>query len=102
MAELVLGMATSHSPLLSIPGEHWQEYAKFDPTIREFEITDSGIIVGQPFEGVEAVLSGTAREAGQHPPRSGCAAWPPCSSPRMSRPWRSAWTSVRLDGGIGA
>ena len=35
----------------------------FDPTIREFTITDAGIVVGQPFEGVEAVLSGMAREA---------------------------------------
>lgn len=35
----------------------------FDPSIREFTITDSGIVVGQPFEGVEAILSGMAREA---------------------------------------
>ena len=34
----------------------------FDPTIREFTITDAGIVVGKPFEGVEAVLSGLARE----------------------------------------
>jgi circadian clock protein KaiC len=34
----------------------------FDPTIRKFAITDSGIAVGQPFEGIEAVLSGMARE----------------------------------------
>ena len=37
----------------------------FDPTIREFAITNAGIVVGQPFEGVEAVLSGMAREAAQ-------------------------------------
>jgi circadian clock protein KaiC len=35
----------------------------FDPTIREFAITDTGIVVGEPFEGVEAVLSGMARHA---------------------------------------
>lgn len=35
----------------------------FDPTIREFKITDAGIVIGQPFAGVEAVLSGMAREA---------------------------------------
>jgi hypothetical protein len=34
----------------------------FDPTIREFAITDTGIVVGDRFEGVEAVLSGMARE----------------------------------------
>jgi circadian clock protein KaiC len=37
----------------------------FDPTIREFAITGAGIVVGAPFEGVEAVLSGMAREAAQ-------------------------------------
>ena len=37
----------------------------FDPSIREFTITDEGIAVGKPFEGVEAVLSGMAREAGR-------------------------------------
>lgn len=35
----------------------------FDPAIRQFAITDTGITVGEPFEGVEAVLSGLAREA---------------------------------------
>jgi circadian clock protein KaiC len=35
----------------------------FDPTIRQFVITDSGIVVGEPFEGVEAILSGMPREA---------------------------------------
>ena len=34
----------------------------FDPTIREFAINNAGIAVGKPFEGVEAVLSGSARE----------------------------------------
>jgi circadian clock protein KaiC len=34
----------------------------FDPTIRKFTITDSGIVVEEPFEGAEAVLSGMARE----------------------------------------
>lgn len=35
----------------------------FDATIRKFEITESGIVVDQPFEGIEAVLSGLARDA---------------------------------------
>ena len=39
----------------------------FDPTIREFTITGAGIAVGKPFEGVEAVLSGMAREAARTP-----------------------------------
>ena len=35
----------------------------FDPSIRTFTIGDAGIVVGGPFEGVEAVLDGMAREA---------------------------------------
>lgn len=35
----------------------------FDPTIRQFVITNSGIVVGEPFAGVEAILSGMPREA---------------------------------------
>jgi hypothetical protein len=44
----------------------------FDPTIREFTITDAGIVLGTPFEGVEAVLSGMAREAARG---CGAACW---------------------------
>jgi len=36
-----------------------------DPTIREFAITDAGIVVGQPFE---AVLGGMARDAADGAP----------------------------------
>jgi circadian clock protein KaiC len=34
----------------------------FDPTIREFTIGNAGVVVGKPFEGVEGILSGMARE----------------------------------------
>ncbi len=34
----------------------------FDPTIREFNISNVSIVVGKPFEGFEAVLSGIGRE----------------------------------------
>ncbi|MDB4914038.1 MAG: Circadian clock protein KaiC [Gemmatimonadetes bacterium] len=34
----------------------------FDPTIREFTIGNAGVVVGKPFEGVEGVLSGMARD----------------------------------------
>jgi len=37
----------------------------FDPTIREFTIGDAGAVVGEPFEGVEAVLSGMARNVAE-------------------------------------
>jgi circadian clock protein KaiC len=35
----------------------------FDPTIREFSISDAGIDIGHPFQTAEAVLSGLARGA---------------------------------------
>jgi len=34
----------------------------FDPSLREFEITPRGIEIGEPIHGVEAALSGFARE----------------------------------------
>ena len=34
----------------------------FDPTIREFAITDAGIVVGRAFEGIQATLEEQARE----------------------------------------
>jgi circadian clock protein KaiC len=34
----------------------------FDSTIREFAITDTGILIGEPFMGAETILSGMARE----------------------------------------
>lgn len=40
----------------------------FDPTIREFTISDTGVVVGKPFEGVEAVLSGIARQVSMSGP----------------------------------
>ena len=40
----------------------------FDPSIREFTIGDAGVVVGKPFEGVEAVLGGMARQGGAGPP----------------------------------
>jgi hypothetical protein len=48
-----------HSPLKVREGA-------FDPTIRQFVTTDRGIVVGEPFEGVEAILSGMPREAARN------------------------------------
>lgn len=38
----------------------------FDPTIREFSITNMGVVVGKPFEGVQAVPDPGAREVAGH------------------------------------
>ena len=39
----------------------------FDPTIREFEMSDSGIQIGNRFKGVDAVLSGFGQPANNAP-----------------------------------
>ena len=39
----------------------------FDPTIREFLINDTGVVVGKPFEGVGAVLDQAVRNGAEHP-----------------------------------
>lgn len=38
----------------------------FDTTIRQFSITDAGIVIGKPFEGAEAILSGVPRAVPAH------------------------------------
>ena len=40
----------------------------FDPNLREFSITDHGIVIGGIFEGAEQVLSGFARPPHRGPP----------------------------------
>lgn len=37
----------------------------YDTSIREFEITDDGVVVSQSFESAESILTGHAREAGR-------------------------------------
>ncbi len=40
----------------------------FDPTIREFSITDTGVVVGKPFEDVQAARDHGDREVAGHAP----------------------------------
>ena len=40
----------------------------FDPTIREFSITDTGVVIGKPFEGVQTALDDRAHEFAGHAP----------------------------------
>lgn len=49
----------------------------FDPTIREFLISDAGINVGAPFQATEAVLSGLARGTGRTAAEDGGSQPPP-------------------------
>ena len=60
---VVLRYVEIHSRLYRLISLFKVREGAFDPSIREFMITDAGIVVGKPFEGVEAILGGTAREA---------------------------------------
>ena len=42
MAEIVLGLGTSHTPMLSIPAEMWATYAQGDQRIPELAYPPSG------------------------------------------------------------
>jgi 3-O-methylgallate 3,4-dioxygenase len=43
MAEIVLGIGTSHTPMLSIPGEFWESYAERDHLNRELVFPPDGL-----------------------------------------------------------
>ena len=54
MAKIVLGLATSHGPLLTTPPEHWDERAKADRANKELWFR--GEI--HPFDALEAMRAG--------------------------------------------
>ena len=58
MAKIVLGIGTSHTPLLSIPGELWETYAKGDRRNPELVFPPDG--VSMPFD--EAIESYVPKE----------------------------------------
>jgi 3-O-methylgallate 3,4-dioxygenase len=65
MATLVLGLGTSHTPLLSLPADIWPQYARNDERNGELAYPPHGIV--RPWgEAVEA-LKGTTRYAGAEP-----------------------------------
>lgn len=68
---IMLRFAERHSRLYRLISVFKVRDAAYDPTIREFVITDAGIVIGEPFEGAEAVLTGTPRENPERtqPPR---------------------------------
>ncbi|MBO0692340.1 MAG: hypothetical protein J2P58_05540, partial [Acidimicrobiaceae bacterium] len=43
MARIVLGIGTSHTPVLSIPGEQWESYAQRDRQNRELMFPPEGV-----------------------------------------------------------
>ncbi len=60
---LVLRYVERHSRLVRLISLFKVRESAFNPSIRAFTIDDAGIVVGEPFEGVEAVLTGIARES---------------------------------------
>jgi circadian clock protein KaiC len=70
LAEIMLLMryAELQSRLYRLVSVFKTRDSAFDPAIREFQITDAGIRVGEPFQGVEAVLSGLAHATSIVPP----------------------------------
>jgi 3-O-methylgallate 3,4-dioxygenase len=67
MASIVLGIGTSHTPLLSIPPETWPEYAKGDERNPELAFPPHGHVM--PFrQAVEKLAAeGQSRYAGPEP-----------------------------------
>src|SRR5262249_36319811 len=45
MAEIVLGLATSHTPMLTLPAELWSSYARNDERNRELAFPPHGVVM---------------------------------------------------------
>src|SRR5205823_7037901 len=67
MAKIVLGIGTSHTPLLSLPPEMWPEYARGDQRNPELSFPPHGYVM--PFAQAEETLKaeGTSRYTGPEP-----------------------------------
>lgn len=67
MAKIVLGIGTSHTPLLSLPAEMWPEYARGDEKNPELAFPPNGMVM--PFtQAVETLAAeGKNRYAGPAP-----------------------------------
>src|SRR5690349_3888172 len=65
MARIVLGLGTSHTPLLSLPAEMWPEYARNDERNPELSYPPSGQV--RPFAEAVERLKGTTHYAGPEP-----------------------------------
>ena len=65
MAKIVLGIGTSHTPMLSLPPEMWLEYAKGDERNPELAYPPHGYVMSFP-QAVET-LKGKTQYAGPEP-----------------------------------
>src|SRR3989454_6858272 len=70
MANLVLGIATSHTPMLTLPAELWSSYAQNDQRNRELAFPPHGVVMSYQ-DGLSAVTPETsARFRGTEPYRA--------------------------------
>jgi circadian clock protein KaiC len=62
---ILLRFTELHSRLYRLLSLFKVRDAAFDPTIRQFSITDAGIVIGEPLEGAEGVLTGMPHESSE-------------------------------------
>src|SRR5258708_34898341 len=67
MAKIVLGIGTSHTPLLSLPPEMWPEYAKGDERNPELSYPPHGHVMSFPHAVETLKAAGKARYEGPQP-----------------------------------
>src|SRR5438552_8155640 len=67
MGKIVLGIGTSHTPLLSLPPEMWPEYAKGDERNPELSFPPHGYVMSFP-QAVETLkMEGKSKYSGSEP-----------------------------------
>src|SRR3981081_143214 len=67
MAKIVLGIGTSHTPLLSLPPEMWPEYAKGDERNPELSYPPHGHGISFPHDHETLKAEGKTRYEGPEP-----------------------------------
>jgi 3-O-methylgallate 3,4-dioxygenase len=67
MAKIVLGIGTSHTPLLALPPEMWPEYAKGDETNPELAYPPHGHVLSFPQAVATLASEGKSRYEGPEP-----------------------------------
>ena len=68
MARIVGAVGTSHSPMLSIPGETWSEYGRADARRTDLTYSPDGLVLSYP-EGVrrsEMLLRNRPKDTATH------------------------------------
>jgi 3-O-methylgallate 3,4-dioxygenase len=67
MAKIMLGIGTSHTPLLSLPPEMWPEYARRDEQSRELSYPPNGHIISFADAAETLKAEGKSRYVGPEP-----------------------------------